>query len=179
MQRRAYSIDLLGGRFVQRCPAFRQNNTCIIYASWSAVPPLQRSVDYVARKHLKMATYHFLKSDGRACGEMVSAVLNSLYCCVEAALDLYLVKVKEGPWLAQEGKEQGSLILDAATARAMRAISRIVCHIKDSTRVEGWFPGASARLGDQLHRGHKAWVGGTQKESEQQLQKNWRRSSSC
>ncbi|XP_008107416.1 uncharacterized protein LOC103278648 [Anolis carolinensis] len=86
-----------------------------------------------------MATDHFLESDGRACSELVSAVLNSPYCCLEAALDLFLAKVKEGPWLAQEGKEQGNPTFDAATARATRAIGGIVRHIRDSTCLEGWF----------------------------------------
>ncbi|XP_067326650.1 uncharacterized protein [Anolis sagrei] len=100
---------------------------------------VMRAVDYVARKHLKMATDHYLESNGRECGELMCAVLNSPYCSAEAALDLFLAKVKEGPWLAEEGKEQGSSTLDAATARATRAIGKIVRYIKDSSRLQGWF----------------------------------------
>ncbi|XP_062835586.1 uncharacterized protein LOC134298646 [Anolis carolinensis] len=62
-----------------------------------------------------------------------------LYMLHNNALDLFLAKVKEGPWLAQEGKEQGSPTFDAATARATRAIGGIVRHIRDSTCLEGWF----------------------------------------
>ncbi|XP_067326654.1 uncharacterized protein [Anolis sagrei] len=97
------------------------------------------AVDYVARKHLKMATDHYLESNGRECGELMCAVLNSPYCSAEAALDLFLAKVKEGPWLTEEGKEQGSPTFDAATARATRAIGKIVTYIKDSSRLQGWF----------------------------------------
>ncbi|XP_067320151.1 uncharacterized protein [Anolis sagrei] len=111
---------------------------CMLVCSPSSAEAMQ-AVDYVARKHLKMATDHFLESNGRPCGELVCAVLNSQYCCLEAALDLFLAKVKEGPWLAQEGEEQGGPAWDAATARATRAIGGIVKHIKESCRLEGWF----------------------------------------
>ncbi|XP_062817030.1 uncharacterized protein LOC134293434 isoform X1 [Anolis carolinensis] len=114
------------------------HHLCLLVCSSSSAEVTQ-AVDYVARKHLKMATDHFLESGERACGELVSAVLNSPYCCLEAALDLFLAKVKEGPWLAQEGEEQGSPTFDAVTARATRAIGGIVRHIRDSTRLEGWF----------------------------------------
>nr|XP_060615746.1 uncharacterized protein LOC132765480 [Anolis sagrei ordinatus] len=111
---------------------------CQLVCSPSSAEAMQ-AVDYVARKQLKMATDHFLESNGRPCGELVCAVLNSQYCCLEAALDLFLAKVKEGPWLAQEGEEQGGPTWDAATARATRAIGGIIKHIRDSTRLEEWF----------------------------------------